>query len=79
MTFTNDGLTIANIATNDLCAATFRSQLSTVDSLSSSVCTSSNIYIPRDGFISFGDHSFSAKELGALFHYLQQLHPESQI
>ena len=79
MTFTNDGLTIANIATNDLCAATFRSQSSTVDSLSSSVVTSSNIYIPSDGFISFGDHSFSAKELGTLLHYLQQLHPESQI
>ena len=79
MTFTDDGLTIANIATNDLCAATFRSQLSTVDSLSSSVVTSSNIHILRDGFISFGDHSFSAKELGTLLRYLQQLHPESQI
>ena len=74
MTFTNDGLTITNIATNNLCASTFRA-----DSLSSSVVTSSNIHIPRDGTISFGNHSFSAQELGTLLHYLQQLHPESQI
>ena len=79
MTFTNDGLTVANITTNDLCATTFRSQLSTVASLSSSVITSSNICMPSDGYISFGDYSFSAKELGTLLHYLQQLHPESQI
>lgn len=79
MTFTNDGLTIANIAVSDISASTLNSTLSSIASLSSSTITSNCVYIPNNGTISLGDHTFSAEELGALLHYLQQLHPESQI
>lgn len=79
MTFTNDGLTIANITVSDINASTLKSTLSNISNLSSSIITSGCVYIPNNGTISLGDHSFSAQELGTLLHYLQQLHPESQI
>ena len=79
MTFTNDGLTIANIAVSSIRASELNSNLSSIASLSSSTITSDCVYIPNNGTISLGDHSFSAQELGTLLHYLQQLHPESQI
>lgn len=79
MTFTNDGLTIANIAVSDIRASTLNSTLSSITNLSSSIITSGCVYIPNNGTISLGNHTFSAEELGTLLHYLQQLHPESQI
>ena len=79
MTFTNDGLTIANIAVSSIKASELNSNLSSMTSLYSSTITSDCAYIPSNGTISFGNHTFSAEELGALLHYLQQLHPESQI
>ena len=79
MTFTNDGLTIAGIAVSDISASTLNSNLSNITSLYSSTVTSNCVYIPSGGTVSLGNHTFSAQELGTLLHYLQQLHPESQI
>lgn len=79
MTFTNDGLTITNIAVSSIRASELNANLSSIAGLSSSTITSDCVYIPNNGTISLGDHTFSAQELGALLHYLQQLHPESQI
>ena len=79
MTFTNDGLTIANVSVSDISANTLNSNLSNITSIYSSRITSNYVYIPSGGTISLGDHSFSAQELGTLLHYLQQLHPESQV
>ena len=69
MTFNDNQLSIPSI-NSDYISATHMSASATI---------LSTIQIPNNGTISLGDHSFSAKELGALLHYLQQLHPESQI
>lgn len=69
MTFNNNQLSISSI-NSDCISATH---------MSVSATTLSILQIPSGGTISLGDHSFSAQELGTLLHYLQQLHPESQI
>jgi len=79
MTFTDDGLTIANVSVSDISANTLNSNLSNITSIYSSRINSNYVCIPSGGTISLGDHSFSAQELGTLLRYLQQLHPESQV
>ena len=69
MTFNDNQLSISSI-NSDYISATHTSV---------SAATLSILQIPNNGTISLGDHSFSAQELGTLLHYLQQLHPESQI
>ena len=69
MTFNDNQLSISSI-NSDYISATH---------MSVSATTLSILQIPNNGTISLGDYSFSAKELGDLLHYLQQLHPESQI
>ena len=64
---------------NYLSVSSINSDYVSTTHLSVSATSSYNISIPSDGTISFGSHSFSAQELGTLLHYLQQLHPESQI
>lgn len=79
MTFTNDSLTIPDITVSSINASTLNSSLSNINTLFSSTNTSNCVCIPSNSIISFGNHTFSAEELGTLLHYLQQLHPESQI
>lgn len=69
MTFNNDNLSVYSI----------NSDYASTTHLSVSTTSSYSISIPSSGTISFGNHTFSAQELGTLLHYLQQLHPESQI
>lgn len=69
MTFNNNQLSISSI-NSDCISATH---------MSVSATTLSILQIPSSGTISLGNHTFSAEELGTLLHYLQQLHPESQI
>ena len=69
MTFNDNQLSVSSI-NSDYISATH---------MSVSATTLSILQIPNNGTISFGDYSFSAQELGTLLHYLQQLHPESQI
>ena len=69
MTFDNNQLSISSI-NSDYISTTH---------MSVSATTLGILQIPSGGTISLGDHSFSAQELGTLLHYLQQLHPESQI
>ena len=69
MTFNDNQLSISSI-NSDYISATH---------MSVSATTLNILQILSDGTISLGDHSFSAQELGTLLHYLQQLHPESQI
>ena len=64
---------------NYLSVSSIKSNYVSTTHISVSSTTSHNVHIPSDGTISLGDHSFSAQELGTLLHYLQQLHPESQI
>lgn len=69
MTFNDDYLSVSSIK-GDYVLTTHMSASSTISHI---------LQIPSNGTISLGDHSFSAQELGTLLHYLQQLHPESQI
>ena len=69
MTFNDNQLSIPSI-NSDYISAT---------RMSISATTLNILQIPSGGTISLGDHTFSAQELGTLLHYLQQLHPESQI
>lgn len=69
MTFDNNQLSISSINSDCISATRMSVSATTLDILQ----------IPSGGTISLGDHSFSAQELGTLLHYLQQLHPESQI
>ena len=69
MTFNDNQLSVSSI-NSDYISAT---------SMSISATTLNILQIPSGGTISLGDHSFSAQELGTLLHYLQQLHPESQV
>lgn len=69
MTFNDDYLSVSSIK-SDYVSTTHMSASSTISHI---------LQIPSNGTISLGDHSFSAQELGTLLHYLQQLHPESQI
>lgn len=64
---------------NYLSVSSIKSDYISTTHISTSSTTSHSVRIPSDGTISLGDHSFSAQELGTLLHYLQQLHPESQI
>ena len=64
---------------NYLSVSSIKSNYVSTTHISVSSTTSHNARIPSDGTISLGDHTFSAQELGTLLHYLQQLHPESQI
>ena len=69
MTFNDDYLSVSSI-NSDYISATHMSVSATALNI---------LQVPNNGTISFGNHTFSAEELGALLHYLQQLHPESQI
>lgn len=69
MTFNDDYLSVSSIK-SDYVSTTHMSVSATISHI---------LQIPSNGIISLGDHSFSAQELGTLLHYLQQLHPESQI
>ena len=69
MTFDNNQLSISSINSDYISTTHMSVSATTLDILQ----------IPSGGTISLGDHSFSAQELGTLLHYLQQLHPESQI
>lgn len=69
MTFDNNQLSISSINSDYISTTHMSVYADTLDILQ----------IPSGGTISLGDHSFSAQELGTLLHYLQQLHPESQI
>lgn len=64
---------------NQLSISSIKSDYVSTTHMSVSATTLNILQIPSDGTISLGDHSFSAEELGTLLHYLQQLHPESQI
>ena len=64
---------------NQLSVSSINSDYISTTHMSVSATTLSILQIPNNGTISLGDHSFSAQELGTLLHYLQQLHPESQI
>lgn len=64
---------------NYLSVSSIKSDYVLTTHISVSSTTSHNVHIPSDGTISFGSYTFSAQELGTLLHYLQQLHPESQI
>lgn len=64
---------------NYLSVSSIKSDYVSTTHISVSSTTSHNVRIPSDGTISLGDRTFSAQELGTLLHYLQQLHPESQI
>ena len=69
MTFDNNQLSMSSINSDYISTTHMSVSATTLDILQ----------IPSGGTISLGDHSFSAQELGTLLHYLQQLHPESQI
>ena len=69
MTFIDKQLSISSINSDYISAAR----------MSVSATILNILQVPSGGTISLGDHSFSAQELGTLLHYLQQLHPESQI
>lgn len=69
MTFNDDYLSVSSIK-SDYVSTTYMSVSATISHI---------LQIPSDGTISFGSYTFSAQELGTLLHYLQQLHPESQI
>ena len=69
MTFNDNQLSISSIK-SDYISTTHMSVSATISNI---------LQVPSSGTISLGDHSFSAQELGTLLHYLQQLHPESQI
>lgn len=64
---------------NYLSVSSIKSDYVLTTHISASSTTLNILQIPSNGTISLGDHSFSAQELGTLLHYLQQLHPESQI
>lgn len=64
---------------NQLSISSIKSDYVSTTHMSVSATTLDILQIPSNGTISLGDHSFSAQELGTLLHYLQQLHPESQI
>ncbi len=64
---------------NQLSISSIKSDYVSTTQISVSSTTSHSVRIPSDGTISFGSYTFSAQELGTLLHYLQQLHPESQI
>ena len=64
---------------NQLSISSINSDYISTTHMSVSTTTLGILQIPSGGTISLGDHSFSAQELGTLLHYLQQLHPESQI
>lgn len=69
MTFNDNYLSVSSI-NSDYISTTHMSVSATI---------LNTLQIPSGGTISLGDHSFSAQELGTLLHYLQQLHPESQV
>lgn len=69
MTFDDNQLSVSSI-NSDYISTTHMSVSTTVSDI---------LQVPSNGTIRFGNHTFSAQELGALLHYLQQLHPESQI
>lgn len=69
MTFNNNQLSVSSINSDYISTTHMSVSATTLDILQ----------IPSGGTITLGDHSFSAQELGTLLHYLQQLHPESQI
>ena len=69
MTFNDNYLSLSSI-NSDYISTTNMSVSATILNI---------LQISSGGTIRLGDHSFSAQELGTLLHYLQQLHPESQI
>ena len=64
---------------NQLSISSIKSDYISTTHMSVSATLLNTLQIPSNGTISFGNHTFSAEELGVLLHYLQQLHPESQI
>lgn len=64
---------------NQLSISSIKSDYISTTHMSVSATFLNNLQIPSNGTISLGNHTFSAQELGTLLHYLQQLHPESQI